>query len=200
MTSDNHTKESVPEETAAPVIPPPEFSFELKVPRDRVGVLVGTKGKIKRRIESQTKTKLTVDSKEGIVTITADDGLRIFIAKEVVRAIARGFNPDLALLLLKPDYLLEVISLADASRNKNDQARLKGRIIGEQGKSRHFIEQMTGAYVMVYGKTVAIVGEVEQVTAARKAVEMIIQGSPHRNVYKWLERHKRRAAQQEFMQ
>lgn len=178
---------------------PEEFSFEMRVPRDRVGVLVGRQGKIKRRIESETQTSLDIDSKEGIVIISADDGMKIYVAKEIIRAISRGFNPDLAILLLKPDYALEVISLHDIARNKNDQARMKGRVIGEGGKARSVIENLTGAYVVIYGKTIAVLGEIGQVTAARRAVEMLISGSPHRNVYKWLERQKKLATRRELL-
>jgi len=174
------------------------FSYELRIPRDRIGVLVGTSGKIKRIIENETKTSIEIDSKEGEVTITSDDGLKIYVAKEVIRAISRGFNPELALLLLKPDYSLDILSLNDIARNKNDQARIKGRVIGENGKARTIIENLTGAYVCVYGKTVAILGEIEQATTARRAVEMLIKGSPHRNVYKWLERQKKIMARREF--
>ena len=33
----------------------PEFSYELKIPRDRIAVLIGPKGKMKRELEEQTK-------------------------------------------------------------------------------------------------------------------------------------------------
>ena len=67
-----------------------EFRYELRIPKDRIGVLVGPGGQIKRAIEREAKVRLEIDSKEGEVTISSDDGLNIFIAKEVVRAISRG--------------------------------------------------------------------------------------------------------------
>lgn len=167
-----------------------EFSYELKIPKDRIAVLIGKKGEIKTQIEKETKTKIDVDSKEGDVFITGKDGLGLFVAREVIKAIGRGFNPEIALMLLKPDYALEVISL-DNFGSKNDQLRLKGRIIGKEGKARKIIEELSGAYMCVYGKTVGIVGEVTALTTARKAIEMLLQGSPHRNVYKWLEKQKK---------
>jgi len=175
-----------------------EFSYALRIPRDRIGVLVGKEGAIKNRIQQETKTSISIDSQEGEIVVSANDGLSIFVAKDIILAIGRGFNPELALLLLKTDYSLDVISLKDAARNKNDSSRIKGRIIGEKGKTRRILEDMTQAYVVIYGKTISIIGEIQAVIIARKAIEMIIGGSPHRNVYKWLERQKKIQARREF--
>ena len=51
-------------------------------------------------------------------------------------AIARGFNPELSLLLLKPDYAFEIVQIKDYAKTKNSMLRLKGRVIGQEGKSR----------------------------------------------------------------
>ena len=69
--------------------------------------------------------------------------------------------------------------------------RLKGRVIGQEGKSRAYIENFTETDVVVYGKTIGIIGEVERVAMAKQAIEMLLEGSPHGNVYKWLENKKR---------
>lgn len=167
------------------------FHYELKIPKDRIAVLIGKKGDIKQRIEIETKISLDIDSKEADIVLSGDDGLGLYVAKEIVKAIGRGFNPDIAFLLLKPDVGLEVISLEQFAPTKNAQIRLRGRLIGTSGKARGAIEQLTGAFICVYGKTVSIVGEVLALSHARKAVEMLLTGSPHRNVYKWLEKQKK---------
>ncbi len=169
-----------------------EFSYTLKIPTDRVGVLIGKSGDIKKQIEQATKTAIAVDSKEGEVVITADNGLRIYEAREVIRAIARGFNPEIALLLLKTDYALEVINIIDFSgKNKNAFTRIKGRVIGSEGKSRREIERLTECSISVYGKTISIVGEIENVLNARKAVETLLEGATHARVYRFLEKKRR---------
>jgi ribosomal RNA assembly protein len=43
----------------------------------------------------------------------------------------------------------------------------------------------------VYGKTVAIIGDVAQVDLAREAVAMLVRGSMHRTVYRFLERKRK---------
>ena len=168
-----------------------EFSYELKIPKDRVAVLIGTKGETKKQIESLTKTRVNVDSKEGIVQISGTDALAMYSAKEMIKAVGRGFNPEIAQLLLKQDYSFEILDMAAFSRNRNDDKRLKGRVIGEKGKSRRTIEELTGAYISVYGKTIGIIGEVGAVGLARRAIESLLAGSQHANVYKWLEKQKR---------
>src|SRR3989338_1258210 len=60
-----------------------EITAELKIPRDRVAILIGKEGSVKKRISDLTQTRLEIDSKEGDVTIYGEDGLRIFEAREV---------------------------------------------------------------------------------------------------------------------
>ena len=46
-----------------------EYSYELKIPKDRVAVLIGMKGNVKKAIEEETKSKINVDSKEGDIFV-----------------------------------------------------------------------------------------------------------------------------------
>ncbi len=168
-----------------------EFSYELKIPQERVAVLIGKDGETKKDIEEQTGSKLQI-SKEGDVIITGNDGLKLYTTREIVHAIARGFNPRIALQLMKQDFAFEVIDLKDISgKNKNVMERLKGRVIGTGGKSREEVERLTDTYISVYGKTIGIIGEVSQVSLARQAVAMLLEGSLHRTVYRFLEKKKK---------
>ena len=163
-----------------------DISYELKIPEERIAVLIGSNGETKKEIEQETKCHLDI-SKEGEVTITGEDGLMLFTAKEIIRAIARGFNPKLAMLLLKSDYMLEMIDMKDiAGKNKNTMERLKGRVIGSGGKSRAEIERLTDTHISIYGKTIGILGEMGAVSLARQAVAMLLQGSMHKTVYQFL--------------
>lgn len=169
-----------------------EFTYEFKIPRERIGVLIGKSGEIKKQIEDATDTSLDINSQEGDIVISADDGLKLYDAKEIIKAIARGFNPETALILLKSDYILEVIDMRDfTGKSKNTLIRLKGRVIGRQGKSKSEIETLTETQISVYGKTIAIVGRIEDVPNARKAVENLLQGAPHSSVFQFLEKMKR---------
>ena len=168
-----------------------EFSYELKIPEERVGVLIGKEGQTKKEIEEATKSNLDI-SKEGDVTITGEDGLLLYTANDIVKAIARGFNPKIALLLLKTDYAFEIIDMKDvAGKSKNTLQRLKGRVIGKGGKAREEIERLTDTNISVYGKTIGIIGEQQQVTISREAVAMLLTGSMHKTVFQYLEKKKK---------
>jgi ribosomal RNA assembly protein len=168
-----------------------EYNLEIKIPKERVAVLIGKNGEIKKELEEYTKSKIEVDSKEGDVKIIGEDSLKMYAVKEVIRAIGRGFNPEIAKLLFKQDYILEVTSLLDYVKHKGHFERIKGRVIGAGGKSRETIENLTGTYISVYGKTVSVLGRAEDVVISKKAVENLLLGSPHANVYKWLEKNRR---------
>lgn len=165
-----------------------DYSYDLKVPKARIAVLIGKSGEIKKKIEEATNIRLIIDSKEGDVIIQGSDALGLLSAREIIKAVGRGFNPEVALLLLKPDYILSIINLNDYSKRTNTLDRIKGRVIGKDGKTRSIIEGHTNTYISVYGKTISIIGEAQNVAVARKAVESLLTGSPHASVYKWLEK------------
>lgn len=171
---------------------PIEYSYELKIPKDRVAVLIGKKGEVKRLIEEETNSKISVDSKDGDVRITGDDSLGLFSAREIIKAIGRGFSPEIALMILKSDYAFELLNISDyIGKSRKSSVRLKGRVIGTEGKTRKRIEEITETNLSVYGKTIGIIGEVEKVMLARRAIESILAGATHSSTYKWLERKKK---------
>ncbi|MGM5483726.1 MAG: KH domain-containing protein [Nanobdellota archaeon] len=167
-----------------------EYKFTIKVPKDRIAVFIGKEGETKETLTSELDCELEVDSEDGEITAKADDSLKLLVAKDVLKAIARGFNPKIALKLIKNDFFFEMINLNDYEVHKKHQHRLKGRVIGRNGKARSLIEEYTGCYVSVYGKTVCIIGKGSHIMSAKKAIDSILGGSPHAYVYKWLEKEK----------
>ena len=178
-----------------------EYSYELKVPRNRVAVIIGKEGSVKKDIEESTNTKLNIDSKEGDVFVSGDDALGLYTAREIIKAIGRGFNPDIAKLLLKADYIFEIVDLGEyAGKSKDTMLRLKGRVIGKEGKSRKLIEELTECNISVFGKTISIIGMPDSAANARRAVEALLRGSPHANVYKWLEKRRKDMKRRNIME
>lgn len=166
----------------------------VRIPKERVGVLVGADGKVKSYIEEKLGVKLEVESDSGGVTAVlndeATDPSLLFRAKDVVTAIGRGFTPEDALRLIRDeDAIFDLVDLRDTfGRSESDIKRVKGRIIGMNGKTRRLIEELTNADVVVYGHTIGIIGTFEQANVARKAVQMLIDGSQHHTVYRFLQR------------
>ena len=160
---------------------------DVKIPKARIAVLIGEKGSVKRRIEKKANVKLEIDSEEGDVIIEGDS-LGVYETMNVVRAIGRGFNPTVAELLFNEKYAFELIDIVEfTGKSEKKRTRMKGRLIGEDGKSRKYIEKITETHIVVYGKTVALIGELESVALAKQALEMLLEGSPHSNVFRWLE-------------
>ncbi len=169
---------------------------ELKIPKERIPILIGKQGKIKQKIEEETSTKLQIDSEEGDVIISGEDGLKVLLAKKIIQAIARGFNPKIAFNLLEENTYLELVNITEYSK-KSQKAlfRIRSRAIGTEGRARKNIEKMTNCNISIYGKTVAIIGKSEDINIAKKAMEQLILGSPHSNVYYFIERQKQRSNQ-----
>ena len=167
----------------------------LTVDKDRLGVLIGEKGRVKRQIEEALNVKLEINSETGEVKIMPagePDPIKLLKARDIIRAIMYGFSPERAMRLLDEDAYLEVIDLKQhTSGRREDIVRVAGRIIGEGGKARKMIEELTGAYISVYDHYVAIIGDYDQVRMARTAIEMLIRGRQHSTVYRYLFRERR---------
>jgi ribosomal RNA assembly protein len=165
-----------------------------KISRERIAVLIGPEGKIKKQIEKMLSVQLQIESETGGITIMlaedAEDPSSLFKTKDVVTAIGRGFSPERAFRLVRDEEaVLDIIDLRTVfGKSESDLRRVKGRIIGMNGKTRKIIEELTEADVVVYGHTVGIIGKVEQVEAAREAIQMLIRGSLHSTVYRFLHR------------
>ncbi|MHC1635892.1 MAG: KH domain-containing protein [Candidatus Methanospirareceae archaeon] len=174
------------------------YEQHIKIPHDRIGVIIGHNGATKEYLEERTNSKIRVDSKEGDVYIEGEDALKVLRALEVVRAIGRGFSPEKAFKLLDDDsLLLEIMSLSHLQPKA--LRRIKGRIIGKNGKTRRIIEELASVWVSVYGKTVGIIGYPSNIKIAHSAIEMLINGAPHSAVYSFLERKRRELREKEML-
>ena len=162
---------------------------QLKIPKERISVLIGVKGSIKRKIQKLTSTRLMINSEEGDVFIEGES-LDVFNCLNIVKAISRGFNPEIALKLLDENYSLEIIPIEEFSRNKNDLIRIRSRLIGTEGRARKYLEHITNTDIIVYGKTVCIIGKTENVMIARQGIINLLHGSKHGNVYSYIEKLK----------
>jgi len=171
----------------------PGLDSFVRIPKERVGILIGPEGKVKQYLEEKLQIKLDVES-EGNVTIElsekATDPSLILKAKDVVTAIGRGFTPEVAFRLIRnEDEIFDLIDLRVIfGRSESDIKRIKGRIIGADGKTRKLVEELTEADVVVYGHTVGLIGSFEQVDTAHNALQMIIEGCQHHTVYNYLQK------------
>ena len=166
----------------------------MKVGQERIAVIIGKGGAIKNELEKTLGVKIKLDSESGNVDILPDldnpnyDPLNTLTAKKIIKAINRGFNPTKAMKLIGEDFELEIFNLVSIlGRSEKRIKRIKGRVIGRSGEMRKAIERYAESFISVYGKTVSIIADYENLQVARKAVSMIINGMPHHTVLKFLE-------------
>ncbi|MCI4432243.1 MAG: RNA-binding protein [Nitrosopumilus sp.] len=180
------------------------MSFEklLRIPNDRIAVLIGKSGNVKSKIEQLCYVTLDINGETGEVFIKTDgnvDRIQPFKAMEIVTAIGRGFSPEHAMSLLKGENALHVIDLRDfAGKSNTNIERIKGRIIGEGGKARKNLENLTGTFISVYGKTVSIIGDTSKLRLVVDAISSISSGSMHGAVYTKLEAANRKNKQEKM--
>ena len=81
--------------------------MDIKIPEERIGVLVGPSGSTKHFIEKKTQTSLEIDSETGTISVTsAEDPLQVLRVVDLIKAIGRGFSPERALVILDDEMLM----------------------------------------------------------------------------------------------
>ena len=180
------------------------MSFEkiIRIPNDRIAVLIGKSGNVKSQIEKLCHVSLDIDGDTGEVLLKSQgdfEKIQPFKAMEIVTAIGRGFSPENALTLLKGENALHVIDLREfAGKSNANVERIKGRIIGEGGRARRNMENLSGTHISVYGRTVSIIGDSSKLRIAVDAISAISSGSLHGSVYSKLEAANRQAKQEKM--
>ncbi|MEM4160556.1 MAG: KH domain-containing protein [Thermoplasmata archaeon] len=166
--------------------------FYVRIPLERVGALIGEEGRQKKEIEKKYGVKIFVDSETGETTIDAtgvNDPLLSLKLRDYVVAVGRGFSPERAKKILEEDTYFECIDIKEyTGKSKEALVRVRARLIGKNGKTRRIIEELTGTEVSIYGHTVSIIGQYENFRIAKEAIEMLLRGSEHSTVYRFLER------------
>ncbi len=163
----------------------------LKIPMERIGVLIGHNGETKKDLEEKSGIKIDIDSKNGEVTFdenSSNDPLMILKVENIINAISRGFSPEKAFLLFDDEADFFVFDLRDyAGKSDNHIKRLKSRIIGSEGKTKRVLENLTNSKVSIHGHTVSIISDIIRMNILKKSIDMLLTGSKHATVYHFVE-------------
>ena len=162
---------------------------KLFVDEKRIPVLIGSHGDDKALLEKELNCKLDINSKSGEVSINAEDGGEVFLAKNVIMAINVGHTPQKALALKEEDIGIDIV---DVKQMVHEAKRLKsvmGRLIGKNGATRKAIEEVTGCSVAINSHAISVIGPYEAIMTIHEAVEMLISGASHKSFYSFLERN-----------
>ncbi len=152
----------------------------VSIPEERKPILIGANGETRKRIEKLTNTRLIVREDVEI----EGEPIDVLKAKEVVKAVGRGFVPEIALSLVQDDTVLIITKITGSEKTIKRQL---SRVIGSHGKARKNLEHLTGTHISIYGKTVSVIGKYQDAENTKKAIDSILSGSRHGYVYKHLE-------------
>ncbi|TFG24585.1 MAG: RNA-processing protein [Promethearchaeota archaeon] len=179
----------------------------MKIGKNRIAVVIGKNGETKKEIENTLGVQIDLDSKTGYCEINSKietpnyNPLNVLTAGKILKAINRGFNPTKAMRLIDETNELEVFNLQKIlGKSPKKIKRMKGRVIGRNGEMRQAIERYADCFLSVYGKTISLIADYDNLQIARKAVSMILEGMPHHTVLKYLERKYNELKKEEFKQ
>jgi ribosomal RNA assembly protein len=169
----------------------------IRIPKDRIGVIIGPGGSTRRELYERSQVKMDVDSDQNEVTIHNEDGadtIMVMKLQDIVKAIGRGFSPERAQRLFSDDCYFELLDIHEyTGKDVSHVRRVTSRIVGSEGRTRRIIEEQTGCDLAIYGHTVGIIGELQSLGHAKTAVDMILRGAEHASVYRFLENMRRKS-------
>ncbi len=110
-----------------------------------------------------------------------------FNAKNIIYAFGRGFSIDIAEKLLNDEFYFTFIDLGDYAKNKNRRIEIKARLIGNNGKAKKYIEEVSSAFLSIYGDTICFIGKADNIAEAETAAKTLIEGGSHRLAYRRME-------------
>ena len=110
-----------------------------------------------------------------------------FVLNHIILAVDFGFDAEDAILLLNPDYILEFINVKEFTRRRNLKD-VRARIIGVGGKAKRAIETLTGCCIVLNENRVGVIVDSEHLHTTINAIQSLIQGAKHSNVFAYLEK------------
>jgi ribosomal RNA assembly protein len=143
------------------------------------------------KVESLCKCKIKMDPEDDIIEISGD-AYAEYTARNIIYAYGRGFEMEIACKLFDMDYYFSSIDLDHMISSDKRIKQVKARIIGESGRTKTYIESVSGAKISVYGNTVSFIGRIGEINEAETAVNTLIDGGTHRLAYARMEAAHRR--------
>ena len=159
---------------------------QLYIPAERMKSLKKDKRQL-LQVGSKCRCRLAVTGDDAIeITSKESNGYDEYTARNVLYAYGRGFELHTAELLASDDYYFETIDLEQLGNEKRVH-QVKSRVIGESGKTKTYIENVSGAKISVYGNTISFIGSPTQIEEARTAVSILVEGGTHKVAYAKME-------------
>ncbi len=142
--------------------------------------------KEKNRLEENLDVKITIKGNEVSIEGESEDE---YYAKKVIEALDFGFGFEHAILIKTEEFDFDILNIKDYTKRK-DLERIRGRIIGKNGKTLKVLNGLTECYFELNNNKVGIIGSPESMKISQEALISLIQGSKQANVYNFLEKHR----------
>ena len=160
-------------------------------------ISVGKIKKIKKAVPKiEDKIKIHFTFGKNKISFKGDE-LNEFLTEEVVRALEFGFSIEDSLLLLEDSYKLKFINIKEHTKRRNLHD-VRSRVIGRRGKAIRTIENLTGSNMVVMENKVGLILNYESAEMTMQAIESLIQGSKHGNIYSYLEKQRTKKFKESF--
>jgi ribosomal RNA assembly protein len=124
---------------------------------------------------AQQKLVGTLDLVEGSMTVATTrktwDPYAIVKARDFIKLLSRNVPIAQAQKIFQSDIMCDIILISIDSKSTRRFVKRRDRLIGPHGQTLKALEILTGCYVLVQGKTVAVMGPHKGCLQVRKLVE-----------------------------
>lgn len=145
----------------------------------------------KNEIITEIENNYSIDFNfnKSIVKISSKNPLLEVNAQKSIEAFMNGFSIKDSLKIFEEDKDIRFINIKNYTSNRNRAKHQTGRVIGENGKTKDKIEELTGTKISIKNFQIGIIGKIESILTTEKAIKKILSGSPISNVYYDLEQY-----------
>lgn len=163
---------------------------QLLIPRERAKLLLKNKDTLPD-LQKRLNCKIEVNGENEVVI--EGEAYEEYNARNVMNAFGRGFDVKTALKLLQEDFFFNSINLKDEFKNSKSIHRIKARLIGLDGKTKTYVEEVSGVSISIYGNTISFIGNVEDIKIANAAIDVLLEGGTHKKAYTIMEKMRRKS-------
>lgn len=163
-----------------------EIMDQILIPLERAKKLNAIKEELERSLGCG------IEINEGNTVVIKGEPYDEYDARNVIQAFGRGFGIEKAMKLKSEEYFSKYIDLKDLFKSEAQIRRVKARLIGTSGKTKEYVEEVSGAAISIYGNTVGLIGRIEEIEVAKAALQILIDGGMHRKAYRVMERLRRK--------
>jgi ribosomal RNA assembly protein len=153
-----------------------------KIISEKVIRIIKSKGNLERELN------VSIEIKGNDITVTGSPEDE-YLAERVIHALDFGFPFSAALEIKKEDILFEILNIKEFT-NQKDFERVRGRVIGKDGKALKTISSLSDCHIELSGNKIGIIGSCDNIRTVEEACKLLVKGSKHANVYAYLEKHR----------